>query len=373
MSLPLRNTSLQDRSSTFRTIAAHGVAAVRRSTAIIVAVLLPVVALLELPGIAKAAATQPPVAVILDTDIDSDCDDTGALAMLHALADNGEARILAVMMSDPNGESPRCTDAINTWYGRGETPIGVRRPGGGKANSRYARQVAEEFPNDFRYAAAPHAVDLYRRVLASEEDQSVVIISVGTLENLAELLQSPADEHSALSGTELVRRKVKFWSCMGGHYPTAENAEHNFKFGGQKTARAVNGWPTPILFSGWEVGNRLITGANWPEDQPASRNPVRRAYELYGKPGQGRQSWDQTSVLAAIRDPESWWALHENGYNHVFDDGRNQWRSAPDRAHAYLMEKADRSEAVETINRLMMQPPKKSAQAAAKADPAVPH
>ena len=370
MSSPLRNTPLEDRSSTLRTIAARGGAPVRRSAAIIVAVLVPVAALLELPGGAKAAAAQPPIGVILDTDIDSDCDDTGALAMLHALADNGEARILAVTMSDPNGESPRCTDAINTWYGRGEIPIGVRRPGGGKANSRYARQIAEEFPNDFRYAAAPRAVELYRRVLASQEDQSVVIISIGTLENLAELLDSPADEHSALNGTELVRRKVKFWSCMGGHYPTAENAEHNFKFGGQKTAQAVNGWPTPILFSGWEVGNRLITGADWPEDQPASRNPIRRAYELYGKPGQGRQSWDQTSVLAAIRDPGSWWALREDGYNHVFDDGRNQWRSAPDKEHAYLMERADRAEVVETIDRLMMQRPKQSAQDAATANPA---
>src|SRR5438046_2179973 len=36
-----------------------------------------------------------PVKVIFDTDMDSDCDDVGALAVLHALADRGEAEILA--------------------------------------------------------------------------------------------------------------------------------------------------------------------------------------------------------------------------------------------------------------------------------------
>ena len=43
-----------------------------------------------------------PVKVIFDTDMDSDCDDVGALAMLHVLADAGEAEILATMISSPN-------------------------------------------------------------------------------------------------------------------------------------------------------------------------------------------------------------------------------------------------------------------------------
>lgn len=297
-----------------------------------------------------------PVPVILDTDMDSDCDDAGALAMLHALADRGEARILGVMMSDPNGDSPRCTDAINTWYGRGDVPIGVRKPGGGPASSKYARQIGEEFPNDFDWEAAPQAVTAYRRLLAAAADRSVVIISIGTLDNLADLLASPPDAHSRLPGRELVRRKVRLWSCMGGHYPAGKDAEHNFKFGGAKTAKAVEGWPTPILFSGWELGNRLVTGARWPE-QP-DPNPIRRAYQLYLKPGRGRASWDQTSVLAAIRDPSTWWTVRRGGYNHVFEDGRNEWRPAPDRDHAYLVEKAPPEEVVRVIEELMMVPPR---------------
>ena len=38
-----------------------------------------------------------PTPVIFDTDMANDCDDAGALAVLNALADKGEARILAVV------------------------------------------------------------------------------------------------------------------------------------------------------------------------------------------------------------------------------------------------------------------------------------
>lgn len=304
---------------------------------------------------ASLAMAAKPVPVILDTDIDSDCDDVGALAMLHVLADRGEAEILAVMMSDSNGQSPRCTDAINTYFGRGEIPIGVRKPGGGKANSRYARQIGEEFANDLSYDRAPQAVGLYRRILAAQPEGSVVIVSIGTLENLAELLETGPDEHSPLAGKELVGRKVRLWSCMGGYYPSGKEAEHNLKFGGAKSAQAINGWPTPILFSGWELGVRLVTGASL--NPAAAPNPVSRAYELYCKPGEGRYSWDQTSVLAAVRGVEPWWSVRRGGYNHVFDDGRNEWRGDLSKDHAYLVEKMPPAEVAKAIEELMKCPP----------------
>lgn len=37
-----------------------------------------------------------PVKIIFDTDIGGDCDDAGALALLHRLCDMGEAELLAV-------------------------------------------------------------------------------------------------------------------------------------------------------------------------------------------------------------------------------------------------------------------------------------
>ncbi|MCK9316355.1 MAG: nucleoside hydrolase, partial [Verrucomicrobia bacterium] len=40
-----------------------------------------------------------PAKIIFDTDMAEDVDDVGALALLHALADAGEAEILACMIS----------------------------------------------------------------------------------------------------------------------------------------------------------------------------------------------------------------------------------------------------------------------------------
>ena len=54
-------------------------------------------------------------------------DDVGALALLHALADRGEAKILGVLISSKNEWAGPCVDAINTWHGRPDVPIGRQR------------------------------------------------------------------------------------------------------------------------------------------------------------------------------------------------------------------------------------------------------
>jgi len=69
------------------------------------------------PAVVAAPATRP-VRVIFDTDMMTDCDDAGALAVLHVLADRGECEILATVVSVANPWAAACTDAINTYYGR---------------------------------------------------------------------------------------------------------------------------------------------------------------------------------------------------------------------------------------------------------------
>ena len=61
--------------------------------------------------------------VVFDADMDSDCDDVAALGVLHALADRGEAEILATISSSTNPFTPRCMDAVNTFYKRPDLPI----------------------------------------------------------------------------------------------------------------------------------------------------------------------------------------------------------------------------------------------------------
>ncbi len=53
---------------------------------------------LAVSAVMTAGVSSPsPISIICDTDMDTDVDDVGALAVLHALADLNEVRLLAVM------------------------------------------------------------------------------------------------------------------------------------------------------------------------------------------------------------------------------------------------------------------------------------
>jgi pyrimidine-specific ribonucleoside hydrolase len=95
--------------------------------------------------------------------------------------------------------------------------------------------------------SVPDAVTLYRKILAEQEDQSVVVVTVGYLTNLNNLLQSQPDEISSLNGKELVRKKVKKLVCMGGQYP--EGREWNFYQDALSTEFVLKNWPSPITCS----------------------------------------------------------------------------------------------------------------------------
>jgi len=314
--------------------------------------------LLVLLAAAPSSATSP-VPVIFDTDIMGDVDDVGAVAVLHALADRGEAKILATGVCVKNPWSPLCLDALNAYFGRADIPLGVVKGPAHNRASKYAQAVAEEFPHALKSANdAPDAAQLYRKVLARQPDRSVVMVSVGQLTNLRNLLKTGPDQHSDLNGRDLVKRKVRVWVCMGGRFPEAQEA--NLINDGPAAAYAIGHWPTPIIFSGWEIGNEIMTGAKLKEAPEGT--PVRRGYELYNGL-QNRQSWDQTAVLYAVRgldgDLADYWDLHSKGYLHVNEDGSNVWRDSPNKEHSYLVKKMRPEKIAAVIEELMLHSPEK--------------
>ena len=309
---------------------------------------------------ARAGQRPPPVRLIFDTDIQGDVDDVGTVALLHVLADRGEAEILAMGVSCRNPWSPLCLDALNTHYGRPDVPIGVPKGKAFSRPSRYAKAIAEEFPHRLKSADdAPDAALLYRRVLAKEPGRGVVMVSVGQLANFSNLLKTKPDAHSALNGVELVKRKVRAWVCMGGKFPTGREA--NLVNDAPAAVYAIEHWPTPIVFTGWEIGNKILTGARLREAPKTS--PVRRAYELYNGL-RNRQSWDQTAVLYAVRGLggalAAPWSLETTGHMHLLPNAQNEWRKTPDKSHAYLVEKMPPAQIAAEIEALMLQPPARS-------------
>jgi inosine-uridine nucleoside N-ribohydrolase len=319
----------------------------------------------------SAGAAEPPVKIVFDTDMAGDVDDVGALAILHALADTGEAEILAAGISAPNEHVGPCLDAINTWYGRPGIPIGYQRGhragdpkgAGDPIVSKYAEAVARAFPHRLAKSSdAPDAAALYRKVLSAQPDGSVVIVSVGFLSNLRDLLDSPADAASSLAGEELVKRKVKRWVCMGGKFPDGRfpdgDGEYNLKIDPVASMRAMNDWPTPVVFSGFEIGQQVLTGkglAGLPET-----NPVRAAY-LHFNGLTHRQSWDQTAVLYAVRGARDYWTESEPGLALMHAPGRlgyNEWIPTPRKSHRYLIAKMPPADMARIIEELMARAPR---------------
>ncbi len=306
-----------------------------------------------------ASEARPPVPILLDTDMESDVDDVGGLAMLHALADRGEAEILGVMVGAKNPHSAACADRINTYFGRSELPVGNLQGPGVDRNSRYARQIAEEFPGDLaRGDQAPDAVSLYRRILAEQPDQHVVILSIGYLTNLRDLLQSEPDAHSELDGRALIERKVRLWVCMGGQFP--EGLEANLRWDATASVEVLADWPTEIIFSGWEIGTPVMTGRHLARLPDSS--PVRRAYQLFNNL-HPHHSWDQVATLYAVRGIDGgpaadYWTLSPRGRLIVDpNDGRNRWQDDPEGNHRYKRAKRAPEQIAEEIDVLMMHQP----------------
>lgn len=274
--------------------------------------------------------------VILDADLDSDVDDVEALAMLHTLADQKKINFLGVIVTSDDPYAAVCTDAINAYFGRPRLPIGVlKNQQNLKNHSRYTRQVAAEFPHRLSsHEKAANATALYRKLLSKSPDNSVVLITIGHLSNLQNLLRSGPDNYSALSGQELVDRKVSKWLCMGGLFP--EGKEANFyRPDPASTVFCLQAWQKPVVFAGWEVGNQIQTGGSYLKSKLKPSSPVYRAYELYNN-FKGRASWDQVAVFLLKDDASQYFETETTGYCQVYEDGSNKWLRDKDSQHAYV-------------------------------------
>lgn len=322
---------------------------------------LPILAALLMTASAfHAVRAADPVKLIFDTDIEADVDDVGSVALLHALANRGEVEILAMGVSTKYPWSAPCLDALNHYFGRPDIPIGVVKGEGIAESSKYAETIAAEFPHDLKSADdAPDAAHLYRAILAKQPDRSVVMVSVGFLSNFRHLLETKPDGHSPLDGRELVRQKVRLWVCMGGGFP--EGREWNVQRDAKASLIAIPQWPTPIVFSGFELGSKIMTGARL-RDNPKD-SPVRRSYELYNGL-MNRESWDQTAVLYAVRGLDGkldhMFKLSEPGCMELADDGANSWKAGGDCPHRHLIAVAAPEEIAESIEALMVELPKSS-------------
>eukprot|EP00443_Scrippsiella_acuminata_P022516 CAMPEP_0115177432 /NCGR_PEP_ID=MMETSP0270-20121206/5379_1 /TAXON_ID=71861 /ORGANISM="Scrippsiella trochoidea, Strain CCMP3099" /LENGTH=428 /DNA_ID=CAMNT_0002590357 /DNA_START=33 /DNA_END=1321 /DNA_ORIENTATION=- len=316
----------------------------------------------------------------------TDVDDVVAICMANELTRRGEANLIGIVHDTGLLEGVGAVSVINHFYGNDEIALGAfmgtfdngseilangnwQSTGGvdeGQSTARttegpYVKNLVRDFPSPVKnYSQVPDAVSVYRNLLASQPDHSVVLASIGFLTNLENLLRSRPDEISSLSGVELVSAKVKRIVVMGGSYPNSSHlfgsVEHEWNFGGgcnwsapvcpttrQATAYFLEHWPAdvPIVFLGFEVGVKILRraigcaklelAAVAPEQPP---NPCAAAFKDYREWNAEfwpqRPSWDPAAVLVAVRGVDPFFEVHAVGRNTVSSaDGSNMWVADP--------------------------------------------
>ena len=311
-----------------------------------------------------------PVRLIFDTDIGNDVDDALALGVIHALQSRGECELLAVTITKDHELSAPFVDALNTFYGRGDIPIGVVRNGPTPEPSKFTVLANQRDHGKLRYphdlmsgTAAPEATPLLREVLAGQPDRSVVIVQVGFSVNLARLLDSLPDRHSRLAGRELVQQKVKLLSVMAGAFQPIDgktHLEYNVVKDIPSARKLAQDWPTPIIYSGFEIGLAITYPSQSIERDYSyvAHHPLAEAYCLFMPPPHNRPTWDLTSVLQVVRPDRGYFGLSDPGRVVVNDQGATHFVREAGGPHQYLIASHDQELRVrEALMHLSSQPP----------------
>lgn len=311
--------------------------------------------LLILCGLAVSAtlSAADPVRLIFDTDMGNDIDDALALAVIHALESRGECKLLAVTSTKDHPKSAPFIDALNRFYGRPEIPVGAVRDGVTPEEGKYLGAVVDHrsrFPRRLdRGEDAEEAVDLLRRTLRDQPDDSVVIVQVGFSTNLARLAESDAG---------LVKRKVRLLSLMGGAFPNVMS-EYNIKKDLPASTKLFEIWPTPIVLSGFEIGKSILYPAvSIERDFAYADHPVEAGYRAYMEMPYDRPTWDLTSVLYAVRPDRAYFSLSAEGRVRVDDEAYTRFTPEKGGPHRFLtVNDEQRVRVLATLVALASEPP----------------
>ena len=275
--------------------------------------------------------------LIFDTDICGDCDDVLALGMIHALQSRGACKLLAVTVSVDNDLAAPFVDAVNTFYGRGDIPIGVVGKGGVVEQSKYLGLV-EEKEDDGRYryphnlplgqGRAPRDARFSARSLAAQPDQSVVIAQVGFSTNLARLLdigrRRILDPFRHRAGQAQGQAAVAHGRRLPADRRQRELSGIQRRCGTSRAARSSpSDWPTPMVFSGFEIGIALPYPATSIERDYGyvPHHPLAEAYIRYIPPPHNRPTWDLTAVLFAVLGDRGYFDVSPRGRATIHKDG----------------------------------------------------
>ena len=134
---------------------------------------------------------------------------------------------------------------------------------------------------------------------------------------------------------------------MAGKFP--EGKEFNVEMDAPAAQYVIDNWPTPIMFSGFEIGEKIRTGNRLNETEEDS--PLRGGYHPQ------MCSWDLTSALYAVEGLGDYWTAKRGDVKIV--DGYNYFtENEKDGARAYLVEKMSPEQIADLLEGYLLEPKK---------------
>lgn len=287
--------------------------------------------------------------VIFDTDMGNDIDDALALAMLHALSDRGECELIGVTLTNANPAAVPYVRMLNRFYGRPDLPVGAAiKPLKGGAEDHYmAAALGAKKANN---ADAEPAPAVLRRLLTNAREK-VTIVQTGFSTNLAALLDSPG-------GAALAANKVAQLVAMAGNFVDGQ-PEYNVHIDIASAKNVFEHWPSPIVFSGFDIGRNLqFPAASIEHDfawSPA--HPVAASYRAYAEMPYDRPTWDLTAVLEAVRPGNHYFGRSEGGRVTVDASGSTHFTPGHGDRQYLELDAARRAEILQVLMLLASEPP----------------
>jgi hypothetical protein len=259
--------------------------------------------------------------VIHDDDFMDDWDYGATEALEMNLVNQGVYKLLALGCDAPpstNQLGVGVAEMFANWYGvstylcNNTNPLTSNLP----IPSQYIFGSYVYFPPDYipiytnfahiyNTTNSPNTTRTYRYSLANSGG-NVVWIGTGEFDTLAQLLSSPADDLSPLTGWQLWSNNVIRAVFMAGDYPSPAyngmtTAEHNLLWSSLAGLQCIATLPTnvPVYWCGYTLGNSTISlGNSYWMGLLNTNSPTWQLFNYYST-NTGRASWDATAVWIA--------------------------------------------------------------------------
>lgn len=243
------------------------------------------------------------VNIILDDDCATDyCPVVAAFKLM----DQGKINLMALIADSQNTLSAPAMKAHAVYYGRPNLPVYANQqntPGNSfcitnncNGFSGWTTPFIAEFRAGDTRANYTDCLTGYRTILAAAANSSIVIVNAGFATCLMQLMQSPADGISSLTGAQLIQQKVsKLVGCCGINPSGFEfNFNQDYPSWSYLFANwtSQNGYPPIWLFS---YGDGLT-----PQFGPPAyaSNTINTVSAMFGFLGTTQKSiWDEGTVF----------------------------------------------------------------------------